>query len=453
MAPDPRATGSAWSFPRLAPVLLAAILASGCASTPPRNLMGAYRFDDGRLISVRASEKNDLRYREFATGESRRLYRHRRLRYISGRGFSTRAPVELVVDFAVNAEGRATGLTWRMDGKAPESADRVGVEEWVTFPSGDVTLFGRLDLPASPGPHPAVVFVHGSGESAATDHCYAGDFFATNGIAALTFDKRGTGRSGGKYGFDFKELAKDAVAAVEYLKSRPDIDSTSIGLSGYSQGGWVAPLAASMTDDVSYVIINCGMIESPAEEVRLETRNLMRKRGVDEESLKKIDELTAAGVKVIESGFKEWKEFDEIRKKHVDAELRVKLKGTAFYDLLKYPHSVVRLVGPMKTPKGLDWRYDSAEVLQELDVPMVWLLGEKDESAPNELTIPKLREMIAEGKPYELIVFPDADHSMLLFHEEGETRAYTGYAVDYFTTQLDRARRLSGRSSPDGQTD
>ena len=76
--------------------------------------------------------------------------------------------------------------------------------------------------------------------------------------------------------------------------------------------------------------------------------------------------------------------------------------------------------------------------------PMVWLLGEKDRSAPNRMTILKLRDMIEEGRPCELIVFPGADHSMLVFREEGGKRVYTGYAKDYFITKVDRARHLCG---------
>lgn len=430
---------------RALPLAVLTVLAAGCASKPPRHLMGAYRFPDGRLISIRASQDNTLRYREYQTGESRRLYRHRRLRYVTGEGFSSRSPVKLVVDFSLDEAGKASGLLWQPKDGEPSSAERINEEQWVEFESGQATLFGRLDLPRERGPHPAVVLVHGSGKDAATDYYSACDFFAANGIASLTYDKRGTGRSGGVYGFDFEELAEDVVAAVEYLKSRPDIDSTRIGLSGYSQGGWVAPLAASKTDAVSYVIVNYGMIESPAEEARMETRNLMRERGVDEGTLDQIDELTLAAVKVVASGFKEWDQFDEVKEKYEDAEWRDQLKGTTVGDLMKYPHFLVKLIGPFKSPKGLDWYYDSTGVLEELDIPMAWLLGENDSSAPNELTIPRLRELIQTGKPFKLVVFQGAEHSMLLYEDDDKLgRVYTGYAPEYFTTQVERARRYSG---------
>lgn len=428
----------------LAGLVLALTGLAGCTSPPPRYLMGAYRFDDGRLVSIRAEEKKDLRYRELANGDSRRLYRHRRLRYISGPGFASRTPVTLTVDFKVGEDGRAKELIWRADGLPPESADRIGIEEWVTFAAGDTTMSGRIDLPASPGRHPALVLVQDSDQRPATDHYYAGDFLAPNGVATFTFDKRDRRRKKEDDGSGFEALAEDVVAAVEYLKSRPDIDSTRIGLCAYGQGGWVAPLAASMTDDVSYIIINCGVIESPAESTVLQTRELMRRRGVDERSLSEVDSLTAAAVKVIASGFKDWDEFERTKRKYGDAEWRRKLKGTAVNDVVAYPRFILKLVGPLLAPSPPDWYYDSTETLEQLNVPMAWLLAGEDEITPDDETLPKLRKMMAEGKPYDVITFPGADHSMLVFKEEGGVRVYTGYAENYFRAQVECARRLAG---------
>jgi dienelactone hydrolase len=274
---------------------------------------------------------------------------------------------------------------------------------------------------------------------------YTADFFVANGIAALTYDKRGTGESDGDFTMDFRQLARDVVAAVEYLKTRTDIDAGRIGLSGYSQGGWVGPLAASMSSDVRYVIVNYGMVESPAEEARLETRQLLRKRGVEEHHMEEVDELTRAAVHVVATRFGEgWDEFGAAKKKYGDALWRDKLDGSPIDGLLKYPKWLIKLFGRGKLPPGLDWYYDSTGVLDGLTVPTVWLLGEKDESAPNELTIPALNGLQAEGKPIELVVFPGADHGMILYREEDGRRVYTGYSPGYWPTEVGVARRLSG---------
>ena len=426
-------------------LLVVSVLGAGCASRQAVDPMGAYRLEDGRLLSIRKSVGKTLRYRVYDSGESRRLHPAGDRRYVAGPGFSAKSPIELVVEFDVDGTGRTTGLSWTLLDRQKLSAERISNEEWLTFEGDGATLFGRLDLPAGPGPYPAVVLVHGSGDDAATDYSPNGDFLAAHGIATLTYDKRGTGRSTGRYSFDFHLLARDVVAAVEYLQSRPEIDSARIGLSGYSQGTWVAPLAASQTDGVRYVVAHYGLIGSPAEEARVETRNTLRKRGVDETSLEQLDELTEASVRIVASDFRDgWKELAEIKRKYKDAAWMKQLEGTVVGKFVSYPRWLVKLLGRRRTPEGLPWYYDSSEVLDMLSMPMLWLLAEADESAPIELTLPALRRLQADGKPYEIVVFPGADHTMLLFTEESGERVHTGYAPDYFRTEVEAARRLSG---------
>ena len=92
----------------------------------------------------------------------------------------------------------------------------------------------------------------------------------------------------------------------------------------------------------------------------------------------------------------------------------------------------------------MPWYYDSTDLLSHLDVPMTWFLAEADLSAPIELTRPALERLRAAGKPYELTVYPGADHSMLLFTEEDGERVFTGYVPGYFPAMVDAARRHSG---------
>ena len=124
----------------------------------------------------------------------------------------------------------------------------------VTFQNGEVKLAGNLWLPAGEGPFPAIVLVHGAGEYTSQDYKYLGFFFVHQGFATLIYDKRGVGASSGSYkrvGPDengeavLEGLASDALAGVESLKGHDKIDPNRIGFFGISQGGWIAPLAAS----------------------------------------------------------------------------------------------------------------------------------------------------------------------------------------------------------------
>jgi dipeptidyl aminopeptidase/acylaminoacyl peptidase len=127
--------------------------------------------------------------------------------------------------------------------------------EDVRFPSGDVQLAGTLIRPIAGDRHPAVILVHGSGAADRWQVMPFARLLARRGIAILGYDKRGVGASSGDWKTaSFDELAGDVVAAVEYLKSRRDIDSSQIGLLGLSQAGWVMPLAALRAKDTAYLI-------------------------------------------------------------------------------------------------------------------------------------------------------------------------------------------------------
>ena len=119
-------------------------------------------------------------------------------------------------------------------------------------------ICGTLTLPASAGPHPAVVLVLGSG---AQDRNYGGvaprlaAFFARRGFACLACDKPGVGASTGDFNDQtLDDRADEAVAMVHFLQARPDVRKDCVGLWGHSQGGMVAPLAAARSRDVAFVI-------------------------------------------------------------------------------------------------------------------------------------------------------------------------------------------------------
>ena len=97
-------------------------------------------------------------------------------------------------------------------------------EKKVTFLSGNATLAGTLLIPITKGPHPAVVFVHGSGDQDRNGFVslirFVADHFARHGIATFTYDKRGVGGSTGNWATQtLDDLAADALAGFRMLKA------------------------------------------------------------------------------------------------------------------------------------------------------------------------------------------------------------------------------------------
>lgn len=137
--------------------------------------------------------------------------------------------------------------------------------EEVTFknPTGGHALAGTLTMPKSGRPLAALILITGSGPqdrdstiSAHKPFWVLADQLARNGIAALRYDDRGIGKSGGDFGSaKTSDFASDAAAAVAFLKSRSEIDASRIGLLGHSEGGLAAPIAATDSKDVSFVVL------------------------------------------------------------------------------------------------------------------------------------------------------------------------------------------------------
>jgi fermentation-respiration switch protein FrsA (DUF1100 family) len=111
--------------------------------------------------------------------------------------------------------------------------------ERVDFRSSGTRCAAWLTLPPGPGPHPAVVLVHGLGATHDMMLPQYEQHFAAAGIATLAFDYRNTGASDGQPRQHISNRAQrdDVTAALAHLKARPEIDPERIGLWGTSIGG------------------------------------------------------------------------------------------------------------------------------------------------------------------------------------------------------------------------
>lgn len=109
------------------------------------------------------------------------------------------------------------------------------------------------------------------------------DYLTRRGIAVLRTDDRGTAHSGGKFATaDTRDFASDAVAAVQFLKTRPEIDKHKIGLIGHSEGGMIAPMVAAKDSqfysdpaDIAFIVLLAGPGIPITELMKQQRRMLM----------------------------------------------------------------------------------------------------------------------------------------------------------------------------------
>lgn len=135
----------------------------------------------------------------------------------------------------------------------------------VTIPVGGDSLTGHLWLPSGDGPHPLVVLGHGLG--AVQDMglaTYAGHF-AAHGMAALTFDYRGFGESGGepRQVIDVGRQLEDWAAAVAAGRAMPEVDPDRVALWGTSFAGGHVLEVAKRDPAVAAVVAQCPYTDRP----------------------------------------------------------------------------------------------------------------------------------------------------------------------------------------------
>ncbi len=121
-------------------------------------------------------------------------------------------------------------------------------EEPVTIVSDGQMMRGVLHLPTTRVPHPAIILLHGFTGDKTGPHrlfVHAARAFAAAGIATLRFDMRGSGESEGEFqDVTIPSEVRDSQAALDWLLTRPEIDTNRVGLLGLSLGGILASIVA-----------------------------------------------------------------------------------------------------------------------------------------------------------------------------------------------------------------
>jgi uncharacterized protein len=285
-------------------------------------------------------------------------------------------------------------------------------EESIHFASGKLDLAGTLMLPAGPPPYPAVFLFHGSGNQPRI--IPVAQWFANHGFAALTYDKRGVGESTGDFrAGPFMDLCEDGLAAVDYLKSRKEIDRRHIGVWGLSQGGWLGPLAASRSNDISFVIAVSGPGVSPGEQMLVFYANELRARGMAEADAHEADAVRRDVWTYLFTGVgyeKARRELNDARSKPWFA--AVNAQQDRLFEPLQKPAELDR-PGSAILRFRREMTYDPVPALRALHVPALFLFGAEDRLIPVEKSVAVIQDVLSKTHAdFQIKVFDHDDHGM-----------------------------------------
>lgn len=383
-------------------------------SIPPPCTPGVYARDDGRYIII--IERPD-------TAESRVW----RWWADDGRfGLSTDWTV-ICGEREVRTEEQGKSVAW----------SRVSMRLTpTTFKSGELTLAGMLiEPPARPGAKPPlVVTVHGSERTPAVKFASTPWVLAAQGIATFVYDKRGTGGSQGSYNQNFHALAADAAAASREAKRLAAGRFSRFGLFGGSQGGWVAPRAASDAG-AQFVAVGFGLLIDPLEEDASQVAAELAEAGYGPDVLKKAREITDATGNLVAEHFKTgYERLAAVKARYAGQPWFARIKGEFTGDILTMDEATLRREGAAKFDDvELDWRYDAMGWMRKVTVPQLWVIAARDREAPPQATVDRLQTLRREGKDIAVVRFPDTDHGMVEFNQAADgTRTPTRVTAGYF---------------------
>lgn len=279
--------------------------------------------------------------------------------------------------------------------------------EDVRYRNEKIGLAALLLLPESDKKVPGAVIIQGSGSSDRTNQWARAisDELVRKGVAVLLTDKRGSGTSEGNWQTsDFSDLADDAMAGVEYLRQRNDIDPQRVGLVGLSQGGWVAPLAAAKSEHVAFVITVSAASVTFAEQTFTEMANTARRAGLSEKHVREVLELNGAAAAYATTG--NWANYAKLRE--------AALKSPWSRIAAGFPGSPDLPIWTFLRGVGT---YDPLPYWIQLTEPVLILYGEKDEqdNVPVAESVRRLKHAfgIVGKENYRIVVIPDAGHSFI----------------------------------------
>ena len=257
----------------------------------------------------------------------------------------------------------------------------------IQFYSGNVNFSGKLFLPMGDNKFPAVVILHG-GSSNAKAHrstsTYYAQTFVKKGIAALIYDKRGTGDSGGEFSKStFDDYVIDAINAIKFLKKQDKINPQQIGIFGPSQGGRIAALSAARSSDIAFIATIATPLVSIADLCYFSSMDFLKRMGITDSVKNIVNPLWKKHYASVESGdFQGLKELDfEINKfyENVDT-LFLPLKSDKLNHLKDFR------LGDFQ-PMYNSMENDYISELSNVKVPWLSIYAEFDNAVPVESSI------------------------------------------------------------------
>ena len=343
-------------------------------------------------------------------------------------------------DSTIEGQWKQSGMTFPLtlnkskiitELKRPQTPQRPFpyIEEEVVYENkiAGIKLAGTLTLPKNGENFPAVILISGSGAQDRDETIFEhkpflviADYLTRNGIAVLRIDDRGVGGSEGKTGeATSKDFAGDVLAGVNFLKTRKEINPAKTGLIGHSEGGLIAPLVATKTNDVAFIVLLAGP-GIVGEQILYEQGKLINKAaGLTDEQARQNQKMQETIFNIILT------ETDSLIK--IEKLQKTLTNGKYF---MMNDEQKAAVDNKVKTVDNVWFKfflqYDPFPTIVKLKCPVLALNGEKDLQVPPKENLGAIEKALTEGgnKNFKIMEIPGVNH---LF-QTCETGAIDEYA-------------------------
>ncbi len=294
-------------------------------------------------------------------------------------------------------------------------------EEEVTYTgkAAGVQLAATLTLPGGKGPFPAVLLITGSGPQNRNGELMGhepflvlADYLTRRGIAVLRADDRGVGRSTGDFGrATTRDFAGDALAGVNFLKARPEINPKQIGLIGQSEGGLIAPMVGAESRDVAFLVLMAGPGLPGDQLLRQQARDIMKAGGSSEGAIRQTLDLQAKMFSVL----KQEQDPGQAEQK-MQAVVKEAARQMTAEEKSQSGFNEAAAMGQIRQFTSPWFRYfishDPVPVLKKIKVPVLAVNGEKDLQVDAGENLAAIRKALQEGgnKKVKVKALPGLNH-------------------------------------------
>ena len=280
-----------------------------------------------------------------------------------------------------------------------------------------ISLAGTFTFPDKGDNFSVVVLISGSGaqnrDMEILGHrpfLVLSDYLTLNGIAVLRFDERGVGESEGDFtSATTEDFASDIESAVEFLKTRKEINIDKIGLIGISEGGIIAPMIAARSNDISFIVMLAGSGVSGDKILLRQSEIIARALGMTEDKIAKTNEINK---KIYDKITEAKKYVSNEELKDILNELKTDISEITPASLTLEEHIEI-YYAQMSSP----WmqyfiRYNPAPALEKVRCPVLVLNGSKDLQICPKQNLPAISEALKTGGNTNVTVkeYPDLNH-------------------------------------------